>query len=62
MNILSLDSKFVSNQVKYAPVPENEIWRIDFIEELLKIRSNELFVDGFNKEEIEELITVTATT
>ena len=60
-NILSLDSRFVSNHVIYAPVPDEEIWRINFIEELIQIRSNELFVDGFSRKEIQELINLIAT-
>ena len=60
-NILSLDSKFVTNQIKYFPVPENEIWRINFIEELIQIRSNKLSLDGFVENEIEDMILFVAT-
>ena len=60
-DVLSLNPRFVASQVKYAPVPENEIWRINFIEELLKLRSNELSLDGFTKNEIEDMILFIAT-
>ena len=60
-DILSLNPRFVASQVSYAPVPENEIWRISFIEELLKVRSNELHLDGFSKKEIGAMISLIAT-
>ena len=60
-DILSLNPKFVASQVKYAPVPENQIWRINFLEELLKVRSNELHLDGFSRKEIEAMLSLIAT-
>ena len=58
--ILSLNPCFVSSQVKYAPIPVEEIWRVSLLEELILIRSNDSTLEGFTKEEINDLLQITA--
>ena len=62
LNVLSLNPRYVASNVTYAPVPETEIWRIGFLEDLISIRSNEQHLDGFSKKEIEQMIVLLATT
>ena len=51
-----LSSYKVKNEMNYFPVPENESWRIPFLQNLLRIRSNEWTVDNFEDKEISDLI------
>ena len=60
IDILSLTPSYVSSQVKYAPVPIEEIWRVSLLEELIQIRSHDFILEGFSKEEIDHLIAITA--
>ena len=60
-NVLSLNPRYVASNVIYAPVPENEMWRIGVLKELLSVRSNEQELEGFTSEEVEELISLVAT-
>ena len=40
----------------YQEIPESELWRIDLVNELLCIRGNDLELNGFSMEEINDLI------
>ena len=44
------------NKLTYVPIPENEIWRLDILKELLHIKCNSLEVEGFDPNEINDLI------
>ena len=61
LDVLSLNPKFVASNVIYAPVPDDEMWRIGFLEELMSVRSNEQHLDGFSKKEIGHMISLIAT-
>ena len=62
-DVLSLDANFVSLQVKYAPVPDEEQWRISLLKELIGLRNQEFFLeDGqLTRDEIKDLIGFVAT-
>ena len=62
-DILSLDAHFVSSQVKYAPVPDDEKWRISLLKELIGLRNHNFFLedDQLTEEEIEDMILFVAT-
>ena len=60
-NVLSLNPRYVASNVTYASVPESEIWRIGFLEDLISVRSNQQHLDGFSKKEIEQMIVLIAT-
>ena len=40
----------------YAEVPNDQLWRINFLHELISTRQGELEVPGFNSEEISDMI------
>ena len=56
IDILSLNPCFVSSQIRYAPIPNEEMWRVSLLEELIQIRSHDSVLEGFSKKEIDELI------
>ena len=55
-NIYSIDTSDLSSLFLYFPVPENEIWRIDLLKELLDSRLDVIEFPGFSRQEIDELI------
>ena len=63
-NVLEASPKFISSLIKYAEVPEEEKWRIGFLQELLLIRENKLQIGQnlLSKEEVQDLINVICTT
>ena len=44
------------NDLRYFKVPENEIWRVNLLKELLDSRLDNIEIPGFSHEEISELI------
>ena len=48
--------------VAYKEVPPNEAWRISVKKELIECTHETLFVDGFEKEELQEMMTWITTT
>ena len=40
------------NLVKYNEIPEEEIWRVNIIKELVDVNWGECVVDGFSRDEI----------
>ena len=63
-NVLGANPRYISSLIKYAEVPEEEKWRINFLQELLLIRDNKLQIDQnlLLKEEIEDIINFLCTT
>ena len=49
----SLSSTVIKKVMKYYPVPTEELWRVELLNELI---SNELEVPGFDINEVEEMI------
>ena len=67
MHLLNKDSindlsKSDVNTLVFSPVPKNEEWRIGFLKELLDIRSNDIVLDSFSKDEIDDMIQFVCTT
>ena len=60
IEILSLNPCYVSSQIKYAPIPNEEMWRVSLLEELIQIRSHDFVLEGFTKKEIDDLILIAA--
>ena len=48
--------------IVFSPVPENEKWRIGMLKELLEIRSNDLALENFSKDEINDMVNYVCTT
>ena len=46
------DAKFVI----YHPLSEEEIWKVNFIHEVVDIKNEQLEVNGFNQEELDEIL------
>ena len=44
------------DKLVYTDVPNEEIWRINFLQELISTRQGELVVPGFTSEEISDII------
>ena len=51
-------------QSEYHEVPDDEVWRVDAIKELLEIRNGELTLGNgqFSKNDISDMIDLLATT
>ena len=45
-----------ASEIVYAPVPLTETWRINFVHELIDIKSGEFEVQGFSYEEINDIL------
>ena len=41
--------------IKYHEVQESEVYRVDFIKEIVELKYGELVVPGFTVEELEEI-------
>ena len=53
-DIRSLKSEHVT--AKYRDMPINEQYRVDFIKELVDVKNNELEVQGFTYDELEDIL------
>ena len=42
-------------------IPEEELWRVSMIKELVDIKEHDLFVPGFEEEDIEEILDYIST-
>ena len=63
-NVLEENPRTVANSLQYCPVPHEEEWRLGFLKELLLLRNGQMEVenDELSQEEINDLITIVATT
>ena len=57
-----LSTSNVKKYIKYFPVPDNESWRIAFIEELIEVRSGLTTIVNFDDLEIQRMIDILSTT
>ena len=58
MEINRLTSQNIKQNMKYFAVPQEEHWRPAFIRELLDVKDNKMLVEGFNADEINDLIDI----
>ena len=58
-NIKNLMPKDADND--YFEVPEGEEYRIEFIKELIEVKNNTFKVDGFNNEELDDILCFLCT-
>ena len=56
-NTFELNPKMVKDTVKYRTIPDKERWRVNFAWELLKVREEDVAVNGFDEDELETLLT-----
>ena len=63
-NILLLTNKDDISQLQnsditrivYMPVPDNEMWRIEMLKELIEVKWGDVVIDNFEEGEINEMI------
>ena len=55
-NIDELDSNCVKGIFKYRQAPNEEMWRFSILEELLETREGRFEIEGFENNEIEEML------
>ena len=62
-SVLDFNPRYIASQIKYAPVPDDEIWRISLLKELIGLRNNDMILEDseFTKEELQDLISMVAT-
>ena len=61
-NIENLSVYTVKSAMKYAPVPDNEFWRIPLLHNLLAVRGHDWTVDNFDNGELNQMIYNVCTT
>ena len=49
------------NSVKYHPLNEDELWKVNLVHELNDLKYGKLELDNFSDEEIEEMISFACT-
>ncbi len=61
-SIDNLSAAVVKSSLKYAPVPDDESWRVDLLHNLLALRNHEWTLDNFENDEINHMIWEICTT
>ena len=51
----------ICDELSFAEIPEEELWRIAAARELSLVKSIHLFVDGFASDELEEMLRFICT-
>ena len=44
------------NSFEYCPVQSDNKWKVDMVKELIEVRENNLHVENFSAEELEEIL------
>ena len=55
-NISELKSSEVKESLKYKAVPDNQVWRIPIVKELIEVKAGNAVIEGFTNEEILEML------
>ena len=62
ISVSELNSIVVKMNMIYRAVEAGEEWRIPFLQELLKIKFNEMLLDNFDNTELDDMIEFVSTT
>ena len=62
IDVPSLTPQLVKTTMSYFPAPENQLWRLPLVKELLALRSHQFELTGFNYEEMTDLLQYVCTT
>ena len=62
IDINLLSANVVKKTMSYFICPENEIWRIPLLRNLIDVKTNQFVLDEFNDDDIDELIINVCTT
>ena len=57
----SLNISLVSKDVKYFPVPDDHLWRVQILKELLDVDRSSLVINNFNSIETSHMINFICT-
>ena len=57
-----LTSQLVKTTMSYFDTPDNEIWRLPIIKEILDLKTNNLCLAGFSNDEMEDMLVFACTT
>ena len=60
-NVMDLSPLDVKLNVKYKRLPEDEIWRIQILNEIIFARDNNVEVDGLSRRDINDIIYYVCT-
>ena len=55
-DITELKSSLVKQNLVYEPIPEGEKWKILIVEEIIDFREGKLEIQGFEREELDEIL------
>ena len=58
VNLSDLSKMLVKKQMKYFDVPLDHAWKVPVLQELLNIRTNNLYDEGFDDYVITEIINM----
>ena len=51
-----LSSTIVKSTMKYVSTPEDETWRLDVINDMLSIKSENHFIDNFDHNDVNNIL------
>ena len=60
-NIGDLSTLDVKQNIKYKHLPEDEIWRIPILKEMIFARDNNIAIEGLSRRDINDMITYLCT-
>ena len=61
-DINSVTPSLVRNVMSYVDCPEDELWRVPLLMNLINIRSSEMFLDNFEDDELYNIVENICTT
>ena len=61
-DISKLTCSLVKKKCRYHEIPAEESWRLDIVDELLSVRMENLCIEGFKENELEEMLRLICTT
>ena len=61
LNSQVLTSSLVKENLKYFPVPQDEEWRLPFLEELLSVETNDSTIECFSSSDVKLMISSLCT-
>ena len=56
-----LNSSLIKEKMKYFPTPEGDKWRIEFLDELIAVRSNKMILENFSHDDVSQMIDALCT-
>ena len=59
---ISINSTLVKSEMSYFDCPDDQVWRIPLLRNLIDIKIEEMFLDNFENKEIDNIILNVCTT